>query len=194
MAGASASPAVPDAAPSRSRLNRAVLGLGAVVVLPLLAILVLNLGRDPHTVRSPLIGRPAPAFSLTPVGGGPAVTLESLKGRPVVLNFWATWCVPCYQEHAALVGAARAFGAEVQFLGIVYEDDEARVKAFLAQRGASYPSLMDAEGKAAIAYGVFGVPETYFVDPAGRITDKYVGPLDPPTIDALVGRARASGP
>lgn len=186
--------ATPGAAPARaSRVNTKVLVAGLVVVVPLLAVLVLNLGRDPHSVRSPLVGRSAPAFSLPPVGGGAPVSLDSLRGRPVVINFWATWCVPCFEEHAALTAAARTF-REVQFLGVVYEDDEAATETFLGERGGGYPSLVDPEGKTAIAYGVFGVPETFFIDASGRIVDKYVGPLDRGTIATLIARAKGGAP
>jgi cytochrome c biogenesis protein CcmG/thiol:disulfide interchange protein DsbE len=184
-----------DAAPPRpSRVNPWVLGAGLAVVVPLLAVLVMNLGRDPHSIRSPLVGRPAPAFSLAPVGGGSPVSLDSLRGRPVVVNFWATWCVPCFEEHAALTAAARTFGDDVQFLGVVYEDDEARTQAFLAERGSSYPALMDPEGRTAIAFGVFGVPETFFIDAQGHIVEKYVGPLNRGTIAALIARTKGGSP
>jgi cytochrome c biogenesis protein CcmG, thiol:disulfide interchange protein DsbE len=184
----------PGAAPAQaSRMNPWVLAVGLAVVVPLVTVLVLNLGRDPRSVRSPLIGRPAPAFSLAPVGGGAPVGLESLRGHPAVINFWATWCVPCFEEHAALTAAARTF-REVQFLGIVYEDEEATTRAFLAERGSSYPSLLDPEGKTAIAYGVFGVPETFFIDGTGRIVEKYVGPLDRGTIATLIARAKGGVP
>ena len=171
-------------------MNRRVLVAGLVVTLPLLGVLVANLGRDPHRVDSPLIGRPAPAFSLTPVAGGAAVSLEALRGRPVVLNFWATWCVPCLEEHAVLARAARDAGADVQFLGIVYEDEEAEVLAFLRNQGSAYPSLLDSEGKVAIAYGVYGVPETFFIDAAGTIVEKYVGALDAEVLASSLRRAR----
>jgi cytochrome c biogenesis protein CcmG/thiol:disulfide interchange protein DsbE len=186
MATAAASSAGTERAP---RINRKVLVAGLAIVLPLLAVLVANLGRDPHSVRSPLVGRPAPAFSLTPVGGGNPVALDSLRGKPVVINFWATWCVPCFQEHPALTEAARSL-RDVQFLGIVYEDEEALTGEFLRQRGSAYPTLMDKDGKAAIAYGVFGVPETFFIGADGRIVEKYVGPLDRGTIVELVARAK----
>jgi cytochrome c biogenesis protein CcmG, thiol:disulfide interchange protein DsbE len=181
------SDATSNAAPAR--INRNVLIGGAVVALPLLAVLVANLGRDPHSLRSPLIGRPAPPFSLVPVGGGAPVTLESLRGKTVILNFWATWCIPCFQEHAALIEASRAL-SDVHFYGVVYEDEEAKTREFIAQRGSGYPSLMDHDGRAAIAYGVFGVPETFFIAGNGRIVDKFVGPLNGSTILALAARAK----
>jgi cytochrome c biogenesis protein CcmG/thiol:disulfide interchange protein DsbE len=159
-------------------LNRKVLIAGLVVTLPLLGILFANLGRDPHAVDSPLIGRPAPPFSLQPIGGGEEVSLEGLRGRPVVVNFWATWCVPCYQEHGVLTRAARAIGADAQFLGIIYEDEEPRVRRFLREQGSAYPSLLDDDGKTAIAFGVYGVPETFFIDASGKIVAKHVGPVD----------------
>jgi cytochrome c biogenesis protein CcmG/thiol:disulfide interchange protein DsbE len=163
-------------------VNRKVLIAGACLVVPILAILVLNLGRDPHAVDSPLIGKPAPVFSLVPVGGGAPVSLADLRGKPVVINFWATWCVPCFEEHQVLSQTARAMAGSVHFLGVIYEDEESQVAGFLGKYGRAYPALMDAGSKTAIAYGVYGVPETYFIDPRGAIVDKFVGPLDAETL------------
>jgi cytochrome c biogenesis protein CcmG/thiol:disulfide interchange protein DsbE len=98
------------------------------------------------------------------------------------------------EEHAALTSAARALGDDVQFLGVVYEDEEPTARAFLQQRGSSYPSLLDPDGRTAIAYGVFGVPETFFIDRGGRLIDKHVGPLDSQTIAAMVARAAGGAP
>ncbi len=170
-------------------MNRKVLIAGVVVALPLVGLLVLSLGRDPHKVDSPLIGQSAPAFSLRPIGGGAPVTLETLRGKPVVVNFWATWCVPCYQEHPVLQQAARVMERDVSLLGVIYEDEEAKVAGFLRQQGSAYPTLMDDGGKMAIAYGVYGVPETFFISPDGTIVDKYVGPLTAAALQALVAKA-----
>jgi cytochrome c biogenesis protein CcmG/thiol:disulfide interchange protein DsbE len=112
----------------------------------------------------------------------------------VVINFWATWCVPCYEEHAVLVAAARRAGDSVQFLGVVYEDEEERVGGFLARQGSAYPSLMDDDGKTAMSYGVYGVPETFFVDAQGQIAAKYTGPLHPEALAENLARARGSKP
>jgi cytochrome c biogenesis protein CcmG, thiol:disulfide interchange protein DsbE len=163
-------------------VNRKVLLAGAAVVLPLLIVLLANIRRDPSSIRSPLVGRPAPEFRLVPLGGGAPVTLASLRGRPLVVNFWATWCMPCLQEHEVLQRAARATAGQVQFLGVVYEDEEDRVREFLRRRGGAYPSLLDTSGGAAIAYGVAGVPETYFIDAGGRIVAKLSQPLDEETM------------
>jgi cytochrome c biogenesis protein CcmG/thiol:disulfide interchange protein DsbE len=175
-------------------VNRKVLIAGAALIVPLVAILLVGLGRDPHLVRSPLIGRAAPSFSLRPVGGGPPISLESLKGRAVALNFWATWCVPCVQEHEVLAGAARTWGAKAQFLGVVYEDQEDTALDYLRRKGSAYPSLFDEGGKAAIAYGVYGVPETFFISPEGRIVEKFVGPLTPSELSANLGKALEATP
>ena len=158
------------------KVNRRVLAVGAVLTLPLIGVLVAALGRD-MTVRSPLIGRPAPAFALRPAGGGAAVGTAELRGRPAVVNFWATWCVPCYQEHPVLTRAAGELRDRVGFVGVVYEDTEDNVIRFVKEQGGTYPSLLDPEGRTAIAFGIFGVPETYFLDANGTIVSKHVGPL-----------------
>jgi cytochrome c biogenesis protein CcmG/thiol:disulfide interchange protein DsbE len=172
-------------------VNRRVLGVGLCVALPLVGLLVASLGRDTHAVRSPLVGRPAPGFSLVPVGGGPRVSLADLRGQPVVLNFWATWCVPCYEEHGVLTRAARAMEGRVRFLGVVYEDDEEAVQSFVREQGGSYPSLLDEQGRTAVAYGVFGVPETYFLDAGGTVVAKHLGPLAEAQLAAQLDKARA---
>jgi len=172
-------------------VNRRVLIVGLIVVLPLVGLLVANLGRDPNTVRSPLIGRQAPSFAL-PDLDGQTVSLESLRGQPVIVNFWASWCMPCYQEHPVLTGAARSLQGRAHFLGVIYEDEPDNIRTFLRQEGASYPSLLDEGGKIAIAYGVYGVPETFIIDPAGKITAKHVGPMSPSMLRAYLERASAS--
>lgn len=170
-------------------MNRKVLIAGLVVIVPALFLLVISLGRDPHKVKSPLVGRTAPSFSLLEVGSGTPVSLARFRGKPTVVNFWATWCVPCYAEHGVLVEAARQIGTRVNFVGVVYDDREEKILQFLRDNGASYPTVVDHGGKTAIAYGVYGVPETFFLDPNGRIVAKYEGPLTPETLDQNLRKA-----
>ncbi len=170
-------------------MNKGVLAVGLAVTTPLLGLLLLNIDRNPTAIVSPLLQKPAPDVLVRELEGGRSLQLSSLRGRPVVVNFWATWCIPCIQEHASLTAGARA-NPDVAFLGIVYEDSVENARAFLAQRGTAYPSYADEDGKAAIAFGIYGVPETYFIDSLGTITDKYVGPLDDLTLREKLAAAR----
>ena len=158
-------------------MNRTVLTAGVVITSVLIGLLFLGLGKNPSEIRSPLIGRAAPAFALREVGTGRTVDIAQLRGKPVVINFWATWCGPCWEEHPVLVAGARGH-SDVQFLGVVFQDTEEMILGFLEQRGASYPTVVDDRGKTAIAYGVAGVPETSFLDEKGVIVAKYSGPLN----------------
>lgn len=170
-------------------MNKGVLAVGLVVTTPLIALLLLNLGRNPSAITSPLINKPAPDVRVRNLEGGGSLQLSALRGRPVVVNFWASWCIPCVQEHASLTAAARS-NPNVTFMGVVYEDTVENAKGFLEQRGASYNQYEDNEGKAAIAFGVYGVPETFFINAQGMIVDKYVGPLDDLAIRERLAAAR----
>ena len=157
-------------------MNRTVLLVGVAIAAILLGILFMGLGKNPNEIRSPLIGKAAPAFTLREVGTGRAVDLAQLRGKPVVINFWATWCAPCWEEHPVLVANAKML-PDVQFLGVVFQDSEEKILGFLQQRGSSYPTVVDDRGKTAIAYGVGGVPETFFLDERGIIVAKFSGPM-----------------
>jgi cytochrome c biogenesis protein CcmG/thiol:disulfide interchange protein DsbE len=160
-------------------MNRTVLLVGVAIAAALIGILFLGLGKNPNEIRTPLIGKPAPTFVLREVGTDRIVDLAQLRGKPVVLNFWATWCGPCWEEHPVLVANARMLQPQVQFLGVVFQDTDDKILSFLRQRGSSYPTVVDDKGKTAIAYGVGGIPETYFIDAAGVIRAKYNGPMSP---------------
>jgi cytochrome c biogenesis protein CcmG, thiol:disulfide interchange protein DsbE len=159
-------------------MNRTVLIIGILIVAALVGILFVGLGKNPNEIRSPLIGKPAPSFALREAGTGRTIDIAQFRGKPVVINFWATWCGPCWEEHPILVANARMLGPNVQFIGVVFQDEESKILNFLNQRGSGYPTLVDDAGKTAIAYGVGGVPETFFLDANGVIQAKYNGPMD----------------
>lgn len=152
--------------------------LAALVAVPLLVVLAMGFGHDPHAVPSMFEYKPAPSFALRALSGE-QVELSSLRGKPVVMNFWATWCYPCQAEHDMLQTAAAQYGDKVHFLGIIYQDDSERMRQHLANRSNRYPQLEDPGSVTAIDYGVGGVPETFIIDASGIIVHKQSGVLTP---------------
>jgi cytochrome c biogenesis protein CcmG/thiol:disulfide interchange protein DsbE len=148
-----------------------------IVALPLGWLLLSGFGRDPRETTSPLIGRPAPDWSLTALDGT-QVSSDDLAGRPYVVNFWASWCGPCVDEHPVLAGTQAALGDELAMVGVLYQDGTDDARAFLDRYGATgYPHLVDDDGRLAIEFGVTGPPETFFVDADGIVRDRQFGPL-----------------
>jgi len=158
-------------------MNWKVLGAGLLIVVPLVAVLAAGFGRDPKLRSEALVGHEAPSFDLEQVDGG-RFDLEAYRGHPVVVNFWSTWCQPCKIEHPVLLEAAMNYrSAGVRFVAVVYQDEPAKVRQYLKQRGSAWPTLLDPGNRTAIAYGVAGVPETFFVDKEGTIVHKISGPV-----------------
>ncbi|MBF6606719.1 MAG: TlpA family protein disulfide reductase [Chloroflexi bacterium] len=170
---------------SRSRLLASlVVGVAVVGVMALVAV---GFARDPGRIESPLVGRVAPEFRLVSLGGT-TIDLADLRGRPVVLNFWASWCIPCRDEAPLLRAAQERYATlDVAFLGVVYEDSAASAQAFVDRYGIAYPSLLDPDGRTALDYGVYGIPETYFIAADGTIRDKQIGPLDATSLERQIG-------
>lgn len=158
-------------------MNWKVLGAGLLVVVPLVAVLASGIGNDPKGVSNALEGTPAPDFTLQTMDGEP-VTLASLSGKTVVLNFWSTWCQPCKIEHPHLQQAATVYGAQgVVFLGVLYNDEVAKARPFLKRNGSVFPTLVDPGQRVAIDFGVAGVPETFIITADGQIVQKFSGPV-----------------
>jgi cytochrome c biogenesis protein CcmG/thiol:disulfide interchange protein DsbE len=159
----------------------AVAGVTAGGVIGLLAY---GFTRDARYIQSPLVARQAPSFTLT-LFDGSTVSLRDLRGKAVFLNFWASWCPPCRAEARALEAAwQKNKGPAVVFLGIDIQDKEEDARAFLEEFGVTYMNGPDAGGRIAIDYGVWGIPESYFIDPEGRITYKHVGGIGASTVEA----------
>ena len=148
----------------------------------LVVFLSVGLNRDPSTVPSPLIGKPAPAFTL-PQLKDPAQTFTNhdLTGDVSLVNVWATWCAACYDEHPVLVELARS--GQVPIYGLNLKDQRPAARRWLRELGDPYAAIaFDEDGRVAIDWGVYGAPETFVVDKQGIIRYKHIGPL---TADVL---------
>lgn len=186
----------PRAAPPRRRpvIRWLALCFGLVVVLPLLVVLGRRLGTDPRLVRSPLLGEPVPTFSLPRIDAGGTLSSAELSGRLYILNFWASWCVPCREETPVLDDFYRRWQPRgVELVGILYADEPEAAKKFRRQLGGTWPLVDDPRGRVAIDYGTAGVPETVVVDGRGIIMAKLVGAVAPGTLDKVIERIGANG-
>lgn len=191
----------PEPPRRRSRRLRLLAVAAAVVVFGAVgvgAVFGSRLGSDPTLVDTPLIGTAAPAVTLPYLEAEGTLSLGELRGQVVVVNFWASWCVACREEHPALVGVAEQYrDAGVVLVGIDYQDSQAAATAFLDEMGRggeNYRYVTDPGSRAALEFGVFGVPETFVIDRSGTIVAKITGastyPLLAGTLDAVLAGKR----
>jgi cytochrome c biogenesis protein CcmG/thiol:disulfide interchange protein DsbE len=172
-------------------------GIAALCAVPVIVLFRYGLTQDPREIASPLPGKTAPTFALAvfapgeqalqrPIGD--TVRLADLRGKVVVLNFWASWCLACRDEHAGLSAVARQYaGQPVNFVGSLYQDTPSNGSAWIAEMGGqSYPSVLDPRSRTAIDYGLYGVPETFFISADGRIARKIAGPAPPTVVRHIV--------
>jgi cytochrome c biogenesis protein CcmG/thiol:disulfide interchange protein DsbE len=162
--------------------------IGSLIALPLIALLGYGLTQDPKEIPSPLPGKAAPQFALpvfapgigaTAIPAGDTVRLSTYRGQVVVLNFWASWCLECRVEHQLLSAVATQYQERgVRFLGVLYNDTPGQGLAWIRDMGGqTYPSLDDGKSRTAIDYGLYGVPETFFIARDGRVAYKQIGPV-----------------
>ncbi len=156
-----------------TRAGRWLIPLSAV---PVLILLWYGFKLNPRDIPSPLVGKPATPFTLTTFGGE-ALSLEALRGRVVVVNFWASWCYPaCYEEAPALERGWQAYRERgVTFVGVDIQDKPEAAAKFIQDFRLTFPNAPDSRGAVSVDYGVYGVPETFFIDRQGRIRAKHVG-------------------
>lgn len=175
-----------ETTPRRGRRWLYLLPVGLFVVV--VAALGWGLGRDSSVLPSALVGRPAPDFALPPIPGRDAHGFSRAdlgRGRPVLVNVWASWCVPCRAENPVLLRLAREEGVTIH--GINYKDKVEDARRFLASLGDPFTLIgRDADGRAGIEWGVYGVPETFVVDGRGIVRYRHVGPLLPHDVDGKI--------
>lgn len=176
------------AARPRHTARWAAAGVGVVVAV-LIAVLATRPPAADVVAPSPILGRPAPEVS-GPALDGSTVRLSGLRGRWVLVNFFATWCIPCVKEHKELVSFSdRHPATEAQVLSVVYDDQASDVKEFFASRGGSWPVVDDAGAK--VDFGVRGVPESFLVDPDGFVRTRLVGGVTANGLDRLLAEGKA---
>lgn len=157
-------------------------------VVALLLLLAYGFKTDPRRVSSPLVGKTAPNFTLTLLDGK-ELRLQDLRGRPVVVNFWASWCYPsCWNEAPRLEAAWQRYKAQgLVMVGVVHQDTEENAKDFIEKHGKTFPNGMDPKSRIAIEYGVYGLPETFFIDREGKIAHKHIGEISMEILIAETG-------
>ncbi len=179
---------------SKSGIGRRLLFVLPVVgFVGLAGVFALGLGHDPTALKSAMIDKPAPDFALSPVlADRPGLGRADLGGKPVLVNFFASWCAPCRIEHATLAGLA---ASGVPLYGVAYKDKPENAQRFLGDLGDPYQKIgLDLDGRTAIDFGVYGVPETYILDRDGRIRYRYAGPLTDEVLKAeILPRLEALG-
>lgn len=179
----------PDPAPRPVR-RLLLAGIPLVVLVGLVGTFALALNDTSTDLPSVLVNRPAPDFALPPIAstGIPGFGRSDLIGEVSVVNVFASWCIPCRDEHPLLVELKRRTG--VRLYGINLKDEEANAMAFLDELGNPYDAIgADRDGRAAIDWGVYGVPETFLVRADGLVLRRHVGPLDEASLDELVTAA-----
>lgn len=160
--------------------GRLVVAFG--VAAALLALFWFGLGRDPRAIPSPLVGKAAPGFSLQ-LFDGRTVALSQFRGRPVVVNFWASWCKPCIYEAPLLQAAWERYrGRGFVLVGVNVQDTEPAARAFMQRFGFTFLNGPDRSGAIGIDYGVYGLPETFFIKPDGTILYKHIGQISEETL------------
>jgi len=159
-------------------MTRLLKWLIPIAAIPVLALLAYGFRTNPREIPSPLVGRPATSFTLPTVAGEP-VSLEAQRGKVVIVNFWASWCYPaCYEEAPVLERNWRAYrDRDVVVIGVDIQDSMDAAQKFVKDFELTFPNGRDLTGKVSVEYGVYGVPETFFVDRRGRIRAKHVGAL-----------------
>jgi cytochrome c biogenesis protein CcmG/thiol:disulfide interchange protein DsbE len=183
----------PTAEAARLGRRRLLVLMPLVVFLGLVLLFLFRLnGGDPSLIPSALIGQPAPQTNLPPVAGlerdgapVPGIDAASFKGAVTVVNVWASWCVPCHDEAPLLLQLAQ--DTRLRLVGINYKDDAGNARRFLGRYGNPFAAAgADDSGRAAIEWGVYGVPETFVVGRDARIAYKLVGPITADNFDAVL--------
>lgn len=178
------------------RTGRAALAIAVtvgVVLLLLVVVLFTRKGADEKATYTPLQDKPVPEVKGTTIDGS-SYDIDEHRGRWVVVNFFATWCVPCQQEHPELTSFARRHlqDGKADVVSVVFQDDPAKVRAYFAQNGGEWPVIVGSDTDFALAFSITGVPESFIVDPYGIVRARLIGGVTSTGLDAEIGELDAA--
>lgn len=176
-------------------MSRIVLAAALAAIAALVLVLALGFRRDPRDIRGGAVGRPAPAFDLELLDGSGRFALaeQQRQGKAVVVYFFASWCVPCKQEYPVLVRVWERYRtSDVVLVGILFQDSPDAGLEFHRRYGGTWPTVFDEGSRTALGFGVYGIPETYFIRPDGIVAGRHVGLMGEETLIAGIEAIRRS--
>jgi cytochrome c biogenesis protein CcmG/thiol:disulfide interchange protein DsbE len=164
-----------------------VAGIAALTV-----VLMLSFRFDPRDIRAVTVGKPAPQFTADKLDGSGTLSLADHGGKVIVLNFFASWCPPCKVENPALIRVWERYRtSDVVLIGVVFNDPTDKARAYVSSNGVTWPTVQDADGRIAIAYGVRGPPETWFIGTDGIIAGRHIGEITETALVTGIDKLRA---
>jgi len=184
--------ASPPARRNRRTALYSAVAVGVILVL-FIAVLATRSSAVDKQARSPLLGREAPSLSGPSVIDGRPFELTSMRGRYTLVNFFASWCVPCQHEQPQLVRFAHSQGGDTAVVAVLFSDTAGPARDYLRANGGDWPVLDDPNGQSALDYGVRGPPESYLLNRDGIVLAKFVGEVTADTLERLVARAKVAG-
>jgi cytochrome c biogenesis protein CcmG/thiol:disulfide interchange protein DsbE len=163
-----------------------VAGIAALVV-----VLMLSFRFDPRDIRTGTVGKAAAPFTAEKLDGTGTLSLSDYAGKVVVLNFWASWCPPCKEENPSLLRVWERYRtSDVVFIGVVFNDPTEKAREYVKANGVTWPTVQDADGRIAFAYGVHAPPETYFIGLDGVIAGRHIGPIGEAALVTAIDKLR----
>ena len=186
----------PEPTTPAPRRRRIAVWIAAALAVTFVALVVVLAKAEPSTTRaadSPLLGKQAPVVQAKTIDGVD-YDLDDERGKWVVVNFFATWCVPCRIEHPELISWQQRHAAigDAAVVAIIYDDSVSAVRRFRDEEGGDWPMLLDDDGRIAVDFGVSGVPESYLISPEGVVVSKIVGGILDGELEELLNRAKAA--
>lgn len=180
--------------PGRRRIAPFIAAAVAVVVIAFVVVLATRSPSSDRQAESPLLGHAAPPLQGATLNGG-QYDIDSQRGKFVLVNFFASWCIPCKIEHPELRKLAESHkaGGDLSVVSVTFQDDDASIHKFFEENGGDWPVLAANQGRTSLDYGVVKLPESYLISPSGQVIYKFIGGITASDVDAAIAAAKAKG-